>query len=102
VLRGEKIQLPFYALLLEQDNIAAAAFLALEDEDVREKSVLDGETLAMLRSAIRERLLLLKRRLDAGAPLPAWGDMETCRICEMEGLCRRELWTEPDTMASHE
>jgi ATP-dependent helicase/nuclease subunit B len=96
VLRGEKIQLPFYALLLEQDNIARAAFLALEDDDVKEKTALDGEALAMLRNAIRERLLLLKRRLDAGAPLPAWGDMETCRICEMEGLCRRELWTEPD------
>ena len=100
VLRGEKIQLPFYALLLEQDNIASAAFLALEDDDVREKTGLDGEALVMLRSAIRERLLLLKRRLDAGAPLPAWGDMETCRICEMEGLCRRELWTEPDVAAS--
>jgi len=100
VLRGEKIQLPFYALLLEQDNIAAAAFLALEDGNVREKTALDGEALAMLRSAIRERLLLLKRRLDAGAPLPAWGDMETCRICEMEGLCRRELWTVPDVAAS--
>jgi ATP-dependent helicase/nuclease subunit B len=61
VLRGEKIQLPFYALLLEQDNIASAAFLALEDDAVKEKTALDGEALAMLRSAIRERLLLLKR-----------------------------------------
>jgi ATP-dependent helicase/nuclease subunit B len=100
VLRGEKIQLPFYALLLEQDNIASAAFLALEDDAVKEKTALDGEALAMLRSAIRERLLLLKQQLDAGAPLPAWGDMETCRICEMEGLCRRELWSEPDAASS--
>lgn len=96
VLRGEKIQLPFYALLLEQDDIAGAAFLALDDKDVKEKTALDGEALAMLRDAIRERLLLLKRQLDAGAPLPAWGDMETCRLCDMEGLCRREMWTEPD------
>ncbi|MHB1141041.1 MAG: PD-(D/E)XK nuclease family protein [Sulfuricaulis sp.] len=100
VLRGEKIQLPFYALLLEQDNIASAAFLALEDDAVKERTALDGEALAMLRSAIRERLLLLKRQLDAGAALPAWGDMETCRICEMEGLCRRELWSEPDAASS--
>lgn len=100
VLRGEKIQLPFYALLLEQDNIASAAFLALEDDAVKEKTALDGEALAMLRSAIRERLMLLKRRLDAGAPLPAWGDMETCRLCDMEGLCRREMWTGPDVTTS--
>lgn len=102
VERGEKIQLPFYALLLEPDDVAGAAFLALDEEGVREKTALDGETLVLLRDAIRERLLLLKRQLDAGAPLPAWGDMETCRICEMEGLCRRELWSEPDTTASHE
>ena len=100
VLQGESIQLPFYALLLEQENIAQATFLALEDEDVKEKTTLDGESLALLRAAVRERLMLLKRRLDAGAPLPAWGDMETCRICEMEGLCRREMWAEPKSSAS--
>jgi ATP-dependent helicase/nuclease subunit B len=96
VLEGEKIQLPFYALLLEQDDVASAAFLALEPDDVKEKTALDGAALAVLRDAIRERLLLLKRGLDAGAPLPAWGDAETCRVCEMEGLCRREMWAEAD------
>ncbi|GAB4509876.1 MAG: hypothetical protein Tsb0026_10850 [Sulfuricaulis sp.] len=100
VLQGENIQLPFYALLLEQENIAQATFLALEDGDVKEKTILDGESLALLRVAVRERLMLLKRSLDAGAPLPAWGDMETCRICEMEGLCRREMWAEPKSSAS--
>ena len=100
VFQGENIQLPFYALLLEQENIAQATFLAFEDEDVKEKTTLDGQSLALLRAAVRERLLLLKRGLDAGTPLPAWGDMETCRICEMEGLCRREMWAEPKSSAS--
>ncbi|MBI3570891.1 MAG: PD-(D/E)XK nuclease family protein, partial [Gammaproteobacteria bacterium] len=100
VLQGENIQLPFYALLPEQENIAQAIFLALEDEDVKEKTTLDGKSLALLRAAVRERLMLLKRSLDAGTPLPAWGDMETCRICEMEGLCRREMWAEPKSSAS--
>ncbi len=100
VLDGENIQLPFYALLMEQEKISQAMLLALEDEDVKEKAVLDGETLALLCTAARERLMLLKRRLDAEAPLPAWGDMETCRLCEMEGLCRRELWVEPQPPAS--
>lgn len=94
VIHGEKIQLPFYALLLEEENIAQALFLSLQDGAVAEKIVLDGETLAMLRAATRERLILLKRRLDEAAPLPAWGDAETCDICDMEGLCRREMWIE--------
>ncbi|MEW6329942.1 MAG: PD-(D/E)XK nuclease family protein [Pseudomonadota bacterium] len=100
VERGEKIQLPFYALLLEQGNVASAAFLALDDEEAKEKTALEGEALDMLRDAIRARLLQIKRGLDTGAPLPAWGDMETCRLCDMEGLCRREMWAEPDTKTS--
>lgn len=100
VLQSENIQLPFYALLLEQENIAQAIFLALDGEEVKEKATLDGQSLAVLRAAVKERLLLLKRRLDDGTPLPAWGDMETCRICEMEGLCRREMWAEADTTTS--
>lgn len=100
VLRGENIQLPFYALLLEKENVTQATFLALDGENVNEKATLDGQSLALLRAAVRERLMLLKRRLDAETPLPAWGDMETCRICEMEGLCRREMWAEPESSAS--
>jgi hypothetical protein len=37
---------------------------------------------------------MLKRQLDAESPLPAWGDVETCNICDMEGLCRRGMWNE--------
>ncbi len=99
VQAGEYIQLPFYGLLLEGEKISQAAFLMLDEEAVREKTTLSGESFAMLRTAVRERLLLLKRRLDAGAAMPAWGDMETCRLCEMEGLCRREMWAEPTPSA---
>jgi len=94
LLQGEEIQLPFYALLLDEENIAQALYLSIQDGKVTEKSVLDGETLAMLRTAVRKRLLLLKKLLDEETPLPAWGDAETCRLCDMEGLCRREMWTE--------
>ncbi|MCR4300448.1 MAG: PD-(D/E)XK nuclease family protein [Sulfuricaulis sp.] len=95
VQTGEYIQLPFYGLLLEEEKISQAAFLMLDDEEVRERVILSGESFALLRTAVRERLMLLKRRLDAGAAMPAWGDRETCRLCEMEGLCRREMWAEP-------
>ena len=97
---GEFIQLPFYGLLLEDEQIAQAAFLVLDEETVREKSTLSGESFALLRTAIRERLMQLKHQLEAGTAMPAWGDMETCRLCEMEGLCRREMWAEPTPSAS--
>ena len=96
VIRGENIQLPFYALLLDEEIIAQAMFLSLQDDEVAEKVVLERETLAQLRMAVRERLILLQRRLREGAPLPAWGDAETCEVCEMEGLCRREMWLQAD------
>ena len=95
VQAGEFIQLPFYGLLLEEQSVSQAAFLMLDEDEVREKLTLEGESFDLLRAAVRERLLLLKRRLDAGAAMPAWGDTDTCRLCEMEGLCRREMWAEP-------
>ena len=100
LLQGEEIQLPFYALLLDEENMAQALYLSIQDGEVKEKSALDGATLAMLRTAVRGRLLLLKRLLDEETPLPAWGDTETCRLCDMEGLCRREMWTEKFRSAS--
>jgi ATP-dependent helicase/nuclease subunit B len=33
--------------------------------------------------------------ITAGTPLPAWGDEDTCRYCEMDGLCRKQAW--PDS-----
>lgn len=96
VIRGESIQLPFYSLLLDEEIIAQALFLSLQDDEVAEKVVLERETIAQLRTAVRQRLILLQRRLEEETPLPAWGDADTCKVCEMEGLCRREMWLQPD------
>jgi ATP-dependent helicase/nuclease subunit B len=96
VLQGESIQLPFYALLLDGEVIAQALFLSLQDGEVAEKVVLESETIARLYEAVRQRMILLQRRLGEEAPLPAWGDAETCRVCAMEGLCRREMWLQAD------
>ena len=104
VMRNEKIQLPFYALLLDEENIAQSLFLSLQDGEVSEKVVLESSMVTQLRAAVRERLILLKKLLDEEAPLPAWGDAETCKICDMEGLCRREMWVQPPpagTSAKH-
>jgi ATP-dependent helicase/nuclease subunit B len=32
--------------------------------------------------------------MEAGAALPAWGDTDTCRYCDMDGLCRKQAWQE--------
>jgi ATP-dependent helicase/nuclease subunit B len=93
IQQGEAIQLPFYSLLLEDDAPAQATFLLIQDSKVAEKSGLDGDALASLRAAILKRLMLLTQQLNEETPLPAWGDEETCRFCEMESLCRREMWT---------
>ena len=100
VIRSEKIQLPFYVLLLDEENIAQSLFLSLQDGEVSEKVVLERGRVAQLRAMVRERLILLKKLLDEETPLPAWGDAETCRICDMEGLCRREMWVQPPASTS--
>jgi ATP-dependent helicase/nuclease subunit B len=94
VHRGEKIQLPFYALLLGDEKVAQALFLSIGDGEVTERNKLEGEILRTLTTAAKERILMLKQQLDEEYPLPAWGDLETCNLCDMEGLCRRGLWNE--------
>jgi ATP-dependent helicase/nuclease subunit B len=94
VHRGEKIQLPFYALLLGDEKVAQALFLSIGDGEVTERNKLEGEILQTLKAAVKERILMLKQQLDEEYPLPAWGDLETCNLCDMEGLCRRGLWNE--------
>jgi ATP-dependent helicase/nuclease subunit B len=93
IQQGEAIQLPFYSLLLEDDDSAQATFLLIQDGKIAEKSGLDRGALALLRTAVLERLMFLTQQLNEETPLPAWGDEEACRFCEMESLCRREMWT---------
>jgi ATP-dependent helicase/nuclease subunit B len=96
VLSGEQVQLPFYALLAAED-VQQAMFLALSPTGVSEKAVIAGVELAYLVTATRTRLLQLQRAMEDGARLPAWGDNQSCTRCELEGLCRREMWAVPET-----
>ncbi len=91
---GEQTQLPFYALLMEE-HVEQVLFLELKGQGLSDRHKLEGEALQSLCEAVRDRLLALIRALDGGAALPAWGDNQTCAYCSMEGLCRREMWTEP-------
>lgn len=92
---GEAVQLPFYALLQgegEQAAVEEALFLALEKDRVSAKNRLAGEELEQLTEHVGERLRALLHALDSGAALSAWGDEQTCSYCDMEGICRKQLW----------
>lgn len=93
VLNGEQVQLTHYALLCDEVP-SQAQFLGLLRDGVTDKVRLEGQKLAVLSTQVRERLLHLYRDMKQGTKLTAWGDSDTCKVCAMEGICRRELWSE--------
>jgi ATP-dependent helicase/nuclease subunit B len=90
---GEKVQLPSYALLTNTPPVRVE-YLKLDD-GVKGGAVLEGEALAALGNAVRDRLVDVLHAIDDGAALPAWGDSKTCEYCRMDGLCRRQSWMTP-------
>ncbi len=97
IATGEDIQLPFYALVLEQP-VRLVQYLELGANTISDRVRLEGHTLQMLMTQVRQRLLHIHQAVQRGAGLPAWGDDATCRHCPMEGLCRKEMWLEKDTV----
>jgi ATP-dependent helicase/nuclease subunit B len=87
---GEAVQLPSYALLLD-DMPACVQYVKL-DRKVSDGSTLSGPALSELSKQVRVRLETVLTQIEAGTPLPAWGDSQTCKYCEMDGLCRRQAW----------
>ena len=88
---GERIQLVFYALLMDVP-IKQALYLRIGDASTDSKLCLEESTLAELSAQEGVRLAELYRQLRAGAKMPAWGDRPTCERCEMAGLCRKQYW----------
>ena len=62
--------------------------------------MLEGESLAVLAEAVRERAITVLDAIASGTPLPAWGDENTCRYCEMDVLCRQQAWQEETEQSS--
>jgi ATP-dependent helicase/nuclease subunit B len=89
---GEDVQLASYALLTEPKP-ARVEYLQVDGE-VRPRACLEGNDLEQLATAVRDRLADVLSDMQTGTPLPAWGDADTCRYCEMDGLCRRQAWLE--------
>ena len=91
ILEGESIQLPFYALLLENE-VERCEYLLLTSQKLGSQAVLEGEELRELAKRIGERLISLLHAIHEGTPLPAWGDEGSCDHCSFAGICRRQLW----------
>ncbi len=91
VLSGEAVQLPSYALLIDQP-VARLDYLEFQKDRVASRTCAENEALEGLLAQVAQRLALLSDSLHAQAPLPAWGDPHTCAYCEFSGVCRRETW----------
>jgi ATP-dependent helicase/nuclease subunit B len=95
---GEAVQLPFYvALLNDAHRVVSAEFVAIDTGAVKTAATLSGDALHTLSTQNTERLINIMLQLRNGQPAPAWGDVNTCNICDMEGLCRRSAWNETTT-----
>jgi ATP-dependent helicase/nuclease subunit B len=87
---GEEVQLPSYALLTE--TLPQRVEYLQVDNRISNSIRLEGAALAELAAAVEQRLVTVLGEIEAGAALPAWGDMKTCGNCEMSGLCRKQAW----------
>jgi ATP-dependent helicase/nuclease subunit B len=92
---GEAVQLPSYALLTDSLPVQVG-YLQL-DRKVSDTLSIQGAALDELATAVRERLVTVLAAIRAGTPLPAWGDADVCRYCEMDGLCRQQAWLDDAT-----
>ncbi len=83
---GEDVQLPVYALLLEE-SVVEAAFVPVDEEGI---AAVAQEDIYALSNATGQRLRELFNALYRGAALPAQGSAPVCTYCEMSGLCRKD------------
>ena len=90
VLSGESVQLPTYALLAE--GVRRVEYLLIHDKGIKTATTIEGDDLDTLAQTVRERLEGMVERLRSGAEMPAWGDEDACRHCDMSVVCRHEAW----------
>jgi len=90
---GEAIQLPHYALAVDND-VACIEYLVLEDQNdkqVTSRCKLEGDSLSLIKAKTQERLIQMYYDMANGKPLEAWGKEKTCQFCQYGGLCRTRL-----------
>ena len=92
---GEAVQLPFYAALINDARaVISAEFVAIDTNAVKTDATLNGDELYTLSKQNTDRLITIMGQLRNGHAAPAWGDVSTCALCDMEGLCRRSAWND--------
>jgi len=91
VLNGEIVQLPFYALLDEKITQAEYVTLGTQGE-VKSTASLNEQEIELLKSEHKPRLENLFGSLLDDANLIAQGDDNACRICDYQGICRKQHW----------
>jgi ATP-dependent helicase/nuclease subunit B len=95
VLAGEEIQLAFYALLAQQpqQTVAQAEYLQIND-DMASKVLIPGDMLTTLSEQLRQQIERTFNDMTQQQPLPAFAHEEVCNKCDMEMLCRKQMWEE--------
>lgn len=83
----EDVQLPFYALL--QPDVVQAGWVTLAGESVE---IIELQELNRLAESLLTQIEQDFHAIFQGAPLPAYGKMPACRLCEARGLCRKGYW----------
>ena len=87
---GEDVQLVSYANMMnEADEVS---YMELNKEKTRITSCLKDEDLHELKELAKQRLIEISDEINNGRNLPAWGDKKTCEYCDMDILCRKQIW----------
>ena len=92
---GEAVQLPFYAVLAEEElkqPISRVRYLSF-NSDVKEGAHLSGDELETISHKISERLAEIIDDMSKGKELTAWGEESICQYCNMNRICRKQAWS---------
>ncbi|MCK5387603.1 MAG: PD-(D/E)XK nuclease family protein, partial [Gammaproteobacteria bacterium] len=92
--QGEAVQLPFYALLAENElkqSVDRVSYLTLSNT-VKFGAQLSGDELETISQQIGDRLTQIIDEMSDGKALTAWGDESTCQYCNINRLCRKQAW----------
>ena len=92
---GEAVQLPFYAMLSKanKQSVSLVEYLKLDKPgNVGSGARLQGEQLEEMLHLSEQRLLEIMQQIRDGQGLPAWVDDKNCGWCDMQTICRRQVW----------
>ena len=91
ITAGEQVQLPTYALL--DDECCQVEYVTIgKNNTVKTEARIEGDELKELADANQNRLDKICSALMSSSQFTAHADDDTCKQCEVSGLCRKEYW----------